>query len=370
MRFQRDPALSCLTPAARQELITTRGLGRVHAEHMLLIDWNQQDGWHSGRIVAYGPLELDPYAAVLHYAQSIFEGMKAYRQADGGVAIFRPYDHARRFQRSARRLALPELSVDTFVEAVEAMVRDEVDWVPAEYGHSLYLRPMMYGSHQPFGHGRATEARFLIIARPVAASFTEGGRASTVWVCDEYSRAAPGGTGDVKTGGNYGGGFLIEAETADKGCDDVVFLDALDHRWIEETGGANLFFVLGSGDRARLLTPPLAGTILPGNTRNSLLELAASMNLPAEEGRISVDQWKAWADDGSLTEVFACGTAAVVKPIGAARWKHGDWTIGNGEPGPITLRLRRALMDIHYGRADDIHHWMHRVVQVAQPSQR
>lgn len=330
---------------------------------MVLLNWNETEGWHGGRIVSYGPLELDPATSVLHYGHSVFEGMKAFPQADGGVAIFRPLDHARRFQRSAKRLALPELPEESFIQALEALVIEDYDWVPRADAHSLYLRAMLFGSHVGIVHRPPTEAQFLLFGQPVGSYFPRGVQPVSVWVCDEYSRAAPGGIGHVKAGGNYGGGMIAEFQAEAMGCDEVVFLDALERRWVEEMSGMNLFFVISSGDDQKLFTPALTGTILPGNTRDALLKLAVDLGIEAEEGRISIEEWQAGSRDGSIAELFACGTAAVVTPVGSVRSNQGSWSIGDGEPGPVTMRLRQALMDIQYGRTPDSHNWMHRVAQ-------
>jgi branched-chain amino acid aminotransferase len=368
MTFERDPGLRRMSGAERTELLASRGIGRVHTQHMVLMDWNERDGWHSGRLVAYGPLQLDPSTSVLHYGHSVFEGMKAFRQADGGVAIFRLLDHARRFRRSARRLALPELPEETFAEGLEALVGEDYDWVPSAEAHSLYLRPMIFGSHLAIGFHPVVEARLLMIARPTRSYFPNGVQPVSVWVTDAYSRAARGGTGDVKCGGNYGGGLIAENEAMEHGCDEVLFLDADERRWVEEMGGMNVFFVLGSGEKARLVTPALTGTILPGNTRDALLTLASDLGIETEEGRLSIDGWQQGAADGSITEAFACGTAAVVTPIGSVRSSRGTWAVGHGEPGPVTMILRRALMDVQYGRVPDPHGWMHRVARTAPAS--
>lgn len=340
-----------------------RGLGRVYAERMLVIDWDRDGGWHGGRIVPTAPLELDPATSLVLYGHSVFEGMKAYRHPDGSVAIFRPVDHARRFRRSARRLFLPELPEEIFVAALDALVGEVYDWVPGADAHSLYLRPSIYGSHRAIGFHPQMEARFLLTARPTGSYFPRGVEPVSVWVSHQFSRAAPGGTGDVKCVGNYAGALLAEAQATENGCDEALFLDAAERRWIEELGGMNIFFVLGPADRPRLLTPPLTGTILPGNTRASLLTLAHDLGIEREEVQISLDQWQAGAADGSILEAFACGTAAVVTPIGLVKSRETSWTINRGEPGPVTLRLRKALMDIQYGRAEDPHGWMHRVTQ-------
>lgn len=334
--------------------------GDVHTDHMVLLDWSNVAGWRGGRVVPYGPLELDPATAVLHYGHSVFEGMKAFRQANGGIAVFRAYDHARRFRRSARRLGLPELPEESFVAALEALLREDHAWVPDAEAHSLYLRPMLFGSHVGIGFRPAWQAQFMVIACPVAPFFAASSAVS-VWVCEEYSRAAPGGTGDVKAGGNYAAGILAEAEAAKRGCDEAVWLDAAERRWIEELGGMNLFFVHGTGGAARLVTPSLTGTILPGNTRDALIHIARDLGFAVDERRVAIDEWQHGADEGVITEAFACGTAAVVAPVASVRSSHGDWAMGDGTPGPITLKLRQALLDVQYGRAADLHGWMHRV---------
>lgn len=361
--FERRPA-NRLTDSDRESLMANPSFGDVHTDHMVLVDWERERGWHSGRVVPYGPLELDPATAVLHYGHSVFEGMKAFQQAAGGVAIFRAFDHARRFQRSARRLGLPELPEATFVAALEALIEEDRAWVPRAEAHSLYLRPAIFGNHVGIGFRPAWQAQFMLIACPVAPFFG-GPTAVKVWVCDEFSRAAPGGTGDVKAGGNYAGAIAAEMAAAARGCDEVVWLDAYEHRWVEELGGMNLFFVLQSSAGPRLVTPELTGTILPGNTRDALLKLADDLGLRPEERRLSIEEWRTGAEGGGITEVFACGTAAVVAPVGTVHWGDASWTMGKGEPGPVTLGLRQALLDVQFGRASDRHGWMHRVPGVA-----
>ncbi len=366
LTFDRHPSEHRTPPAARARLLEQPGFGEVHTDHMVLIDWSKSDGWHSARVVAYAPLELDPATAVLHYGHSVFEGMKAFRQQDGGIAIFRARDHARRFQRSARRLGLPQLPEEAFVASLEALLREDHEWVPTAEAHSLYLRPMLFGSHVGLGFRPAWQAQFMVIACPVAPFFGEA-TAVSVWVCEDYSRAAPGGTGDVKAGGNYAAGIVAEMEAAERGCDEVVWLDAVERRWVEELGGMNLFFVYGPERGARLVTPKLTGTILPGNTRNALMALASDLGIPVEERRLSIDDWRTGAEDGSISEVFACGTAAVVTPVGSVKSSRGSWTMASGEPGPVTKRLKRALLDVQFGRAPDPHGWMHRVALRGEP---
>ena len=267
------------TPADRAALMHDPGFGRVHTDHMVSVRWTEEHGWHDAKLSAYAPLQLDPSAMVLHYGQAIFEGLKGYRQPDGGVAVFRPEENARRFNRSARRLAMPELPEELFVAAVERLVEVDVDWVPTAAGQSLYLRPFMIATEAQVGMRPAHEYLFLLIAFPVTPFFPGEVRPVTVWLSAEYVRAAVGGTGEAKCGGNYAGSLLAQRQAAEKGCDQVVWLDAVERRWVEEMGGMNLFFVFGGagGGPVRLLTPALTGTLLPGVVRDSLLTLAPEL---------------------------------------------------------------------------------------------
>jgi branched-chain amino acid aminotransferase len=345
----------------RERLLANPGFGRVFTEHMVRARWTTAGGWTDLELAAYAPLLLDPGTAVLHYAQAVFEGLKAFRQVDGGVAAFRPAAHAARFRRSARRLALPELPEAVFLEAIDMLLEADHEWVPTAADHSLYLRPLLYAADVTLLVHPAAEVEFLLIASPSGPYFPRGVKPVTVWLSEEFSRAAPGGTGAAKTGGNYAGGLLAQAQAAEHGCEQVVWLDAYEHRWVEEMGGMNLFFVFGRDGDARLLTPPLTGTLLPGVTRDSLLMLGRDLGYATDEGRISVDEWRAGCADDSLTEVFACGTAAVITPVGAVKSERGSWTVGEGEPGPVSMRLRQALVDIQRGAAPDPHEWMYPV---------
>ncbi len=359
--FKVTPAAGRMPPADRERILSNPGFGKVFSEHMAVARWERNRGWHDAEVRPYGPMAIDPGTSVLHYAQAVFEGLKAYRQQDGRIAVFRPEANARRFQRSARRLALPELPEGAFVEAIDLVVSLDADWVPSEPEHSLYLRPYMYASEVNLSVHPSDEVTFVLIASPSGSYFPSGVKPVTVWLSEDFSRAAPGGTGEAKTGGNYAGSLLAQAQAAEQGCDQVVWLDAIEHRWVEEMGGMNLFFVFAGGTKARLLTPALTGTLLPGITRDALLTLGRDLGYEVEEGRVSVEQWRAGCADGSLSEVFACGTAAVITPVGAAKSSQGSWTIGDGKPGAVTLRLRQALVDIQRGAAPDVHRWMHAV---------
>ncbi len=353
------------TPAQRRdEIMASPGFGRFFTDHMVTATWSADGGWHDGRVEPYGPIAMDPASAVLHYAQEIFEGLKAYRHADGSVWAFRPEANARRLQRSARRLALPELPVDDFVGAVRELVAADVDWVPSGHEQSLYLRPFMYASEAFLGVRPSNEARFVVIASPVGAYFSGGIKPVSIWLSQNYTRAAIGGMGAAKTGGNYAASLAAQLEAGEHGCDQVVFLDAVERRWVEELGGMNVYLVYRDG---RLVTPELTGTILEGITRDSILTLAREHGLKVEERRIGVDEWRDGVGSGEITEVFACGTAAVVTPVGRLVWDGGEAVThveegdGGDRIGPVAGRIRSALLDVQYGRAEDVHGWMTRL---------
>jgi branched-chain amino acid aminotransferase len=346
----------------RAAILAKPGFGTHFTDHMVRIDY--ADGaWGEGAVVPYGPLTFDPASAVFHYGQEIFEGLKAYRQPDGSIAAFRPDANARRFQRSSRRLAMAELPEDLFVSSISALVDVDREWVPADPEESLYLRPFMIATQVGLGVNSPSDSfTYLLIASPAGAYFSGGIKPVKVWLSTEYTRAAPGGTGEAKCGGNYAAAFAAQAHATAQGCDQVVWLDAAEHRWVEEMGGMNLYFVYGSGSSARIVTPSLTGTLLPGVTRDSLLTLAGDLGYGADEGKISTDEWREGCASGAITEVFACGTAAVITPVGAVDSAHGGWTIGDGTPGPVSMRLREHLLGIQTGREADPHGWMHRLV--------
>jgi branched-chain amino acid aminotransferase len=345
----------------RDAILANPGFGRAFTDHMVKVDY--RDGkWQDGQVLPYAPLSMDPASMSLHYGQLIFEGLKAYHQPDGSIATFRPENNAARFARSARRLAMPELPAETFVESLAALVDVDREWVPFGEDASLYLRPFMISTEVGLGVRPANAYAYLLIASPAGAYFPNGIKPVSVWLSTEYTRAAPGGTGEAKCAGNYAASLAAQAQAAAQGCDQVVWLDAVEHRWVEEMGGMNLFFVYGSGANARLVTPALTGTLLPGVTRDALLTLAEDLGYTAEEGKISTDEWRDHAASGQLTEVFACGTAAVITPVGTARSAAGDWTIGDGQPGPVATRLREALVGVQTGTRADTHDWMHTLV--------
>jgi branched-chain amino acid aminotransferase len=346
----------------REEILANPGFGLHFTDHMVTATWTKGDGWHDATVTAYGPITLMPSAAVLHYAQEVFEGLKAYRHEDGSVWAFRPEANAERMQRSARRLALPELPTDDFIGSLEALLEVDEPWVPA-FGTgetSLYLRPFMYASEPFLGVRPANEVTYSLIASPAGAYFPRGLEPVTLWICEHYARAGAGGTGAAKTGGNYASSLAGQLEGIEHGCDQAVFLDSSTHTYIEELGGMNLFFVTKDN---RLVTPELTGTILEGVTRGSILALAKELGLEPQERRIEIDEWKDGVASGDVTEVFACGTAAVVTPVGELRWEGGSAPSTAGEEGgEVTRAIRRRLLDVQYGRVEDHHGWLTRLV--------
>jgi branched-chain amino acid aminotransferase len=360
--FAIHPSAQVASAARRAELLVDPGFGRVFTDHMVTIGWTGQLGWHDAQLRPYGPLSIDPACQVLHYGQEIFEGLKAYRSAGGSIVTFRPQANGARLNASARRMAMPELPEDTFTHALELLVTQDRDWVPTVRGHSLYLRPFMIATHVGLGVSHPSSSfLFAVIASPAGSYFKGGVSPVSVWVAEDYIRAARGGTGAAKTGGNYASGFAGQMQALEHGCDQVVWLDAAERQWIEELGGMNLFFVYGSGSDARIVTPPLTGTLLAGVTRDSLLTLAPELGIGAAEHPVSVSQWRDGCQSGEITEVFACGTAAVITPVGHVKSAAGDWTIGGGQEGPVTRRLREQLLGIQFGQLPDPHGWVHKI---------
>ena len=354
--FEANP--NPVDAAERAARLVDPGFGRVFTDHMVTIRYSDAEGWHDAKVGPRAPLTLDPATAVLHYAQEIFEGLKAYRLADGTMALFRPEQNARRFQRSAKRLAMPELPEEMFLQACRQLVQIDKDWFPPVDGGSIYLRPFMIASEVFLGVKPSAEYLFMVIASSAGNYFKSGAPAISIWVSEQYTRAARGGTGAAKCGGNYAASLVAQSEAIRQGCDQVVFLDAAEHRWVEELGGMNLFFLFDDGS---LLTPPTDGTILEGITRDSVLTLARAQGLNVREERYAMDQWRADAESGRLVEVFACGTAAVVTPVGTVKSTQGAFTIGAGGAGQMTQQIRTKLVDIQRGAAADTHGWVQRI---------
>jgi len=360
--IELKPGSEPLAAAQRAAILADPGFGVHYTDHMVTAKYTSGQGWHDAQLRPYGPIELDPATAALHYGQEIFEGLKAYRQQDGTIACFRPLANAGRMARSAQRLAMPEVPEELFLGAIDALVRQDAAWVPEDEENSLYLRPFMFATETGLGVNRpAGEYLFMLIASPSGPYFKGVAKPVRVWLCEDYVRAAPGGTGEAKCAGNYAASFMAQAQAVEEGCDQVCWLDAHEHRYVEEMGSNNLFFVYGSGADARLFTPALNGAFLPGITRDSLLTAAVDLGIPADEGRLTVEQWRADAASGALTEVFGCGTAAVVTPVGSVKSKTDSFTIADGEPGPVTLRLREHLLGVQRGRLADTHGWLHKI---------
>lgn len=349
-------------PTPRQaldEILADPGFGRYFSDHMAVATWTHGVGWHGHEVRALAPFTLHPGAAVLHYAQEIIEGLKAFRHADGSVWLFRPELNARRFAASADRLALPRIEEETFIESAAALIRADEAWVPAHGGErSLYLRPFMFGTESFLGVRPAREVTYCVIASPAGAYFPSGVAGVTLWISTKYSRAAPGGTGAAKCGGNYAASLAPQLEAIDHGCDQVLYLAGENRRAIDESGTMNVFFVTRHG---QLVTPAL-GTILDGVTRDSVLTLAGEHGLDPVERSIGLDELREGLADGSIAEAFAAGTAAVISPIVEFRSEEFEVTVGDGKPGQSTMEFREHLLDIQFGRAEDRHGWMRRVL--------
>ena len=359
LEFEIRPNQAPVADAERAPLLANPGFGRIFTDHMVTVRYAEGKGWYEPRVEARAPIPMDPATAALHYAQEIFEGLKAYTMPDGGVAMFRPDANAARFAQSAQRMAMPQLSPAAFLESLRQIIMIDRQWIPQTEDGSLYLRPFAYASEVFLGVRPAMEYLYLVIASPVGPYFPGGVKPVTVWVTPDYTRAAPGGTGAAKCGGNYAAGLSAQAEAIEHGCDQVVYLDAVERRHVDELGGMNIVFVMDDGS---LVTPPLTGTILPGITRDSILTLARRAGRRVEERAVSFEEWRTSAGSGRIREAFACGTAAVITPIGTVRFPEGEFTVADGGPGAVTMGLREELVNIQRGRAADEFGWVHRVI--------
>jgi len=335
----------------------TLGFGNRFSDHMFLMDYTQGTGWRDARIVPYGPMSFAPSAMVLHYGQEIFEGMKAYYARDGAVCLFRPDRNAERLNRSAARMCLPEIPVEDQLAALRALVRLDRGWIPRDEGASLYIRPTMIGTEAGLGVRPSAEVLFFIITGPVGAYYARGFDPVRILVEEQYVRAARGGVGEAKTGGNYAASLLAAQNAKAQGFDQVLWLDAAHHRYVEEVGTMNIFFLL----RGELVTPPLSGSILPGVTRDTVLTLAREWKIPVAERPVEIDEVLKGAADGTLSEAFGSGTAAVISPVGSFSCRGREVQVNGGRTGELSLRLYREITGIQYGEIGDRHHWIHRV---------
>ena len=357
LSFSLTPSTDARAEAEREAILADPGFGKHFTDHMVSIEWTLTGGWHDAQVLPYGPISLDPAASVLHYAQEIFEGLKAYRHEDGSIHTFRPEANAARLQRSARRLALPELSTEDFIESLKQLVAVDGAWVPDAADSSLYFRPFMFATESFLGVRSAQKVGYYVIASPAGAYFANGVSPVNIWLSTDYNRAGRGGMGAAKTGGNYASSLLPQELAYAKGCAQVLFLDAQQGTYLEELGGMNLFLVYKDGT----LVTPDSDSILEGITRDSIMTLARDRGHEVQLRKVSIDEWKEGSASGDIVEVFACGTAAVITPV--AQLRSDDFALGEADapPGELTLSLREELTDIQYGRRPDTHGWLTRL---------
>jgi len=333
------------------------GFGSIFTDHMFRMDYSEEKGWHAPRIEPYGDLTLSPASLVLHYGQEMFEGLKAYRGKGGEVYLFRPEMNGERTNKTCVRLCMPELPVEDFVEAIRALVAQDADWVPGEPGTSLYIRPFIIATDATLMLRPSKTYQFLIILSPSGAIFQGALKPVGIWVEDNHVRAVRGGVGFAKTGGNYSAAMAAQAKAQEEGFAQVLWLDGVERRYIEEVGAMNIFFKIGG----KVITPALSGSILPGVTRDSVLTLCKDFGYPVEERPIAIDELVAAQKSGMLEEVFGTGTAAVISPVGKLRYKDETMTIADGESGPLAKKLYDAVTGIQRGDLEDKYGWRQRV---------
>ena len=341
------------TPKAKPTDETKLGFGKKFSDHMFVMDYTEGEGWHDARIVPYGPLQIDPAAKVLHYAEEIFEGLKAYRRKDGKVQLFRPWDNMERMKNSAIRLGLPVVPPEDALEAVKALVKIDERFVPSEPGTSLYIRPFLFGTDPKLGLHGVHEAMFVVILSPVGSYFENGMEPVKIVVETEDVRAVRGGTGEAKCGGNYGASNRAGERAFANGYSQVLWLDGVEHKYVEEGGGMNVVFKIDG----KIITPMLTGSILPGVTRRSCIQLFKDWGMPVEERLISVDELFEAAASGKLEEAMCVGTAAVICPIGELTYEGKDYVINDFKIGPVAQKLYDTLTGIQWGNVADPHEW-------------
>ncbi|HDG98298.1 MAG TPA: branched-chain amino acid aminotransferase [Desulfobacterales bacterium] len=334
------------------------GFGDIFTDHMFLMDYETGKGWHAPRIEPYRDLSLDPAAMVLHYGQEIFEGLKAYRGIDGGIYLFRARDNFARLNRSAQRLCMPEVDIDFVMDGLKKLIELDQEWVPRSKGTSLYIRPNMIATEPHLGVRPSNTYLFYIIVGPVAAYYKEGLNPVKIWVETEYVRAAPGGTGEAKTSGNYAASLLAAEKAKEKGFTQVLWLDAVERKYVEEVGTMNMFFVVGD----EVITAPLTGTILPGITRDSVLRILKDWGINVSERSLTIDEVVEAAENGRLKEAFGTGTAAVISPVGQITYKEKDYVIAGGEMGELSEKLYNEIVALQYGEKEDPYGWVERIV--------
>ena len=330
------------------------GFGRVFSDHMFMMDWEAGRGWYDARIVPFGRIDLHPASTVLHYGAEIFEGLKAYRRADGGLQLFRPRENIRRLNNSAVRMSLPEIDEDELFEILTTFVKLEERWVPHTFGTSLYLRPFLYGNDEHLGVHAVHRATFVLIASPSGSYYKEGINPVSIMIESEDVRAVRGGTGFAKCGGNYAASTRAGERAASMGYSQVLWLDGVERKYIEEVGAMNVMFKIGD----EIVTPALTGSILPGITRKSCIEVLRNEGYTVNERLLSVDELIAALEDGSLKEAWGCGTAAVVSPIGKLAYGDKVYTVSEGKIGEVTQKLYDTLTGIQWGKTDDPYGWV------------
>jgi branched-chain amino acid aminotransferase len=341
-------------PAAKPDP-STLGFGRIFTDHMFLMDYTADEGWHDARIVPFGPLSLHPACTALHYGSEIFEGLKAYRRADGRVQLFRPIENIRRMNRSAARLCLPTIPEEDALEILTTFVSFEKDWVPSAPGTSLYIRPFLFGNDENLGVHSVHHSTFAIITSPVGSYYKEGINPVKIMIEAEDVRAVRGGTGEAKCGGNYAASNRAGEKAEKQGYSQVLWLDGVEQKYIEEVGAMNVMFKIAG----EIVTPMLTGSILPGITRKSCLELLRKEGYPVSERRISVDELASAMDNGTLEEAWGCGTAAVISPIGELCYQGKKYTVNGGQIGPVTAHLYDTMTGIQWGRIEDPFGWVY-----------
>jgi branched-chain amino acid aminotransferase len=359
MKFEVTRNPKPLSDSDREAAISDPTFGSHFTDHQVVVVWEEGIGWHSAQVIPYGPILMDPSSAVLHYGQEVFEGIKAYRHKDGSIWTFRPTMNAARIQRSAKRMALPELPADVFIDSLQQLIAVDGDWVPKPEGEkTLYFRPFEIAAENFLGVRAAKRVEYRVIASPVGPYFVGGVKPISIWIALDSSRAGKHGTGEAKTGGNYAASLLAQQEGYDQGCSQVVFLDAESSTYVEELGGMNLFFIYKDGS---VVTPGLDGTILRGITRDSLITLIRDRGIKITERKVTLDEVREGAKSGEIAEVLACGTAAVITPVGIFKSREEEIVIGGNEPGRLTVSLREELTGIQYGIVADRHNWMHKL---------
>ncbi|MCQ2479421.1 MAG: branched-chain amino acid aminotransferase [Clostridia bacterium] len=351
------PVTRTKNPKKRPEDETKLGFAKYFTDHMFVMDYDEGQGWHDGRVVPHEPILIEPASCVLHYAQMMFEGMKAYRRPDGTIQLFRPDMNVKRMKSTCERMCMPYLPDDLLCAAVEAVIKEDADWIPTAPGTALYIRPFLFGDEVSFSVLPAKHYRFMIILSPTGSYYAanDGGLSATrIFVQDKYIRAAKGGTGYAKVGGNYGGGMRASQDAMKYDCKDVLWLDAAEHKYVEEIGTSNAFFMIND----EVITASLdSGTILPGITRNSVIQLLKHFGIKVTEGKLSIDEIVEASKDGSLKEIFASGTAAVISPIGCLNYNGTDYTVNGGNVGPVAQKLYDTLYGIQTGTVEDFMGW-------------